>query len=171
LVDEGDLLFEKNNMFKSLFFLLCTSKSFALIIFSLGVTGCKMEDLKLENTDANETSASQNISPEPVTKIPGLIPGEPMNPQVMDLLLQKYVGEIIDEISNAIPDSPVVDYDRLEGSFLKMLLESKAEDEGGKYQFICDENERWIYRCNMESGEIECFSMSSNKLRLISSIK
>ena len=40
-----------------------------------------MEDLKLENTDANETSASQNISPEPVTKIPGLIPGEPMNPQ------------------------------------------------------------------------------------------
>ena len=89
----------------------------------------------------------------------------------MDLLLQKYVGEIIDEISNAIPDSPVVDYDRLEGSFLKMLLESKTEDEGSKYQFICDENERWIYRCNMESGEIECFSMSSNKLRLISSIK
>ena len=130
-----------------------------------------MEDLKLENTDANETSASQNISPEPVSKIRGFIPGEPMTPQVMDLLLQKYVGEIIDEISNEIPDSPVVDYDRLEGSFLKMLLESKAEDEGSKYQFICDENERWIYRCNMESGEIECFSMSSNKLRLISSIK
>lgn len=171
MVDEGDLLFEKNNMFKYLFFLLRTSMSFTLIIFPLGMTGCLMEELKSDNTDANETSASQNISPEPVTKISGLIPGEPITPQLMDLLLQKYVGEIIDEISKEIPDTPVVDYDRLEGSFLKMLLESKAEDEGSKYQFICDENERWIYRCNMESGEIECFSMSSNKLRLISSIK
>ena len=171
MVDEGDLLFEKNNMLKSLFFLLSTSMSYVLIIFSLGMTGCKMEDLKSENTDANETSPSQNISPEPVTKIPGLIPGEAITPQLMDLLLQKYVGKIIDEVSKEIPDTPVVDYNRLEGSFLKMLLESKAEDEGSKYQFICDENERWIYRCNMESGEIECFSMSSNKLRLISSIK
>ena len=33
-----------------------------------------------------------------------------------------------------------------------------------KYQFLCDENERWIYRCNRMTGEIECFSMSSNKL-------
>ena len=46
-----------------------------------------------------------------------------------------------------------------------------GEDQKKKYQFICDENERWIYRCNMESGEIECFSMSSNKLRLLSSVK
>jgi hypothetical protein len=130
-----------------------------------------MEDLKSENTDANETSTSQNISPKPVTMIPGLINGESITPQLMDLLLQKYVGEIVDGIRKEIPESPVVDYDRLEGSFLKMLLENKAEDESCNYQFICDENERWIYRCNIESGEIECFSMSSNKLRLISSIK
>ena len=144
---------------------------FVLIFFAFGVTGCLMEDSKSENTDANETSVSQNISREPVTMFPGLITGEAITPQSMDLLLQKYVGEIIDEISKEIPESPTVDYDRLEGSFLKMLLEINAEDEGSKYQFICDENERWIYRCNMESGEIECFSMSSNKLRLISSIK
>ena len=144
---------------------------YVLIIFALGLTGCLMEDLKSENTDANETSVSQNISREPVTMFPGLITGEAITPQSMDLLLQKYVGEIIDEISKEIPDSPMFDYDRLEGSFLKMLLENNAKDEGSKYQFICDENERWIYRCNMESGEIECFSMSSNKLRLISSIK
>ncbi len=171
MVDEGDLLFEKNKMLKFLFFILCTRMFFVLIIFALGLTGCLMEDLKSENTDANETSVSQNISREPVTMFPGLITGEPITPQSMDLLLQKYVGEIIDEISKEIPESPTVDYDRLEGSFLKMLLENNAKDEGSKYQFICDENERWIYRCNMESGEIECFSMSSNKLRLISSIK
>jgi hypothetical protein len=40
-----------------------------------------------------------------------------------------------------------------------------------KYQFLCDENERWIYRCNRMTGEIECFSMSSNKLRLLSSTR
>lgn len=171
MVDEDELLFEKDNMLKSLFFLHCPRMYFVLIIFSLGVTGCLMEDLKSEHTDANETSTNQNISPDPVTKIPGFITGEAITPQLMDLLLQKYVGKIIDEVSKEIPDSPAVDYDRLEASFLKMLLENNAEDEGSKYQFICDENERWIYRCNMESGEIECFSMSSNKLRLISSIK
>ena len=52
-----------------------------------------------------------------------------------------------------------------------MLMENNSEEGYNKYQFICDENERWIYRCNMETGEIECFSMSSNKLRLLSSVK
>jgi len=54
---------------------------------------------------------------------------------------------------------------------LKMLINNKSTDHSKKYQFLCDENERWIYRCNQETGEIECFSMSSNKLRLLSSTK
>ena len=130
-----------------------------------------MEDSKSTNTDANETSTIQNVSPKPVEILPNLIAGDPINPQLMELLLQKYVREIITEIKKEIPNPTVVNYDRLEGTFLKMLLENRAEDEVKKYQFICDENERWIYRCNMETGEIECFSMSSNKLRLLSSIK
>ncbi|MED5281301.1 MAG: hypothetical protein VYA10_07435 [Verrucomicrobiota bacterium] len=52
-----------------------------------------------------------------------------------------------------------------------IVNDNQAQPVAAHYQFICDENERWIYRCNMLTGEIECFSMSSNKLRLLSSIK
>ena len=78
---------------------------------------------------------------------------------------------MIPELKKSYPKPAKFDYTRLENSFTKLLLENKSDENLRKYQFICDENERWIYRCNMESGEIECFSMSSNKLRLLSSIK
>ena len=57
----------------------------------------------------------------------------------------------------------------MENSF-KHTLES-AMDTQVKFQFLCDGNEKWIYRCNTTTGKIECFSMSSNKLRLLSSVK
>jgi hypothetical protein len=53
---------------------------------------------------------------------------------------------------------------------LKNLLKS-YDKEQVKYQFLGDGHEKWIYRCNVITGEIECFSMSSNKLRLLSSSK
>ena len=53
---------------------------------------------------------------------------------------------------------------------LTNLLKS-YEKELVKYQFLGDGHEKWIYRCNVITGEIECFSMSSNKLRLLSSSK
>jgi len=53
---------------------------------------------------------------------------------------------------------------------LQNLLKS-YEKEQVKYQFLGDGHEKWIYRCNVITGEIECFSMSSNKLRLLSSSK
>ena len=63
-----------------------------------------------------------------------------------------------------------IDYPRIK-EIVASELESLSNNPTKVYQFICDENERWIYRCNMVSGEIECFSMSSNKLRLLSSTK
>ena len=53
----------------------------------------------------------------------------------------------------------------------KELVAFLKDKQDLKYQFLCDENERWIYRCNRMTGEIECFSMSSNKLRLLSSTR
>ena len=43
--------------------------------------------------------------------------------------------------------------------------------EPPRYQFICDVNERWIYRCNLFTGEIELFSMTSKELLLLSRTK
>ena len=64
-----------------------------------------------------------------------------------------------------------LDYERIREIMNTIVNDNQAQPVAAHYQFICDENERWIYRCNMLTGEIECFSMSSNKLRLLSSIK
>ena len=63
------------------------------------------------------------------------------------------------------------DTQQIEQIVRKELISFLKEKQDMKYQFLCDENERWIYRCNRMTGEIECFSMSSNKLRLLSSTR
>jgi hypothetical protein len=146
------------------------SKYSVIVILFLFLSGCGIENTTLKKSDENKTISLTEI---PVLSPKGLdsevIPGP--SSQVFELLLQKYIGEIIPKINQSIPEPVKVDYARLENSFLKMLMENNSEESHNKYQFICDENERWIYRCNMETGEIECFSMSSNKLRLLSSVK
>ena len=39
------------------------------------------------------------------------------------------------------------------------------------YQFLCDEQEKLIYRCNRITGEIECYSNRNDKLKILSSVK
>ena len=63
------------------------------------------------------------------------------------------------------------DADQIQQIVQKELVSFLKDKQDLKYQFLCDENERWIYRCNRMTGEIECFSMSSNKLRLLSSTR
>lgn len=152
----------------SLFFR--TSKfSLIMVLYSI-LTGCGIESSNLNKTDDNQTISLPENSVSPLVGLdPKVIPGA--DSKVLELLLEKYIGEIIPKINQTIPQPIKVDYARLENSFLKMLMDNNSEESKNKYQFICDENERWIYRCNMETGEIECFSMSSNKLRLLSSVK
>jgi hypothetical protein len=152
----------------SLFFR--TSKfSLIMVLYSI-LTGCGIESSNLNKTDDNQTISLPENSVSPLVGLdPKVIPGA--DSKVLELLLEKYIGEIIPKINQSIPQPIKVDYARLENSFLKMLMDNNSEESKNKYQFICDENERWIYRCNMETGEIECFSMSSNKLRLLSSVK
>lgn len=152
----------------SLFFRI-SKYSLIAILYTI-LTGCGIESSTLKKNEDNQTiSLAENSVSTPIKLDPEII-REP-NYQVFELLLQKYIGEIIPKINQSIPQPIQFDYARLENSFLKMLLDNSSEQSKNKYQFICDENERWIYRCNMETGEIECFSMSSNKLRLLSSVK
>jgi hypothetical protein len=143
----------------------------AAVFFNAIFFGCSIEDLNSSKVDANKTESFQRILPETAPSLSLEVPQGPNNAKFLDSLLEKHLSDLIPEISKAIPKAENFDYARLENSFFKMLLENRTEKKLKKYQFICDENERWIYRCNMESGEIECFSMSSNKLRLLSSIK
>ena len=80
-----------------------------------------------------------------------------------------FTGPFSKDIKKSFPIPETIDYDEI-----KLIIDDKLNQgmkEKIKYQFICDENERWIYRCNRMTGEIECFSMSSNKLRLLSSTR
>ena len=132
-----------------------------------------MEDEKHSISDINSTEGSielTNQSDVGIT-IPNGIENELLLADDIEVKLQKYFNDLVSEIKRSYPKPVSIDYQRLENSFMKLFLDDKSKESMTKYQFICDENERWIYRCNMESGEIECFSMSSNKLRLLSSIK
>ena len=76
-----------------------------------------------------------------------------------------------DQLSERLEKIDPADADQIQQIVQKELIAFLQDKQDLKYQFLCDENERWIYRCNRMTGEIECFSMSSNKLRLLSSTR
>lgn len=145
--------------------------SFKFIII-ISLVSCSVQETGTSKSDLNNTddSDAQNKLIDITRPI--------VNPEldlekaiVLDALIDKKLSHLVAMIEKSIPKPVKFDYQRIETEFSKILLESNQQKQNNKYQFICDENERWIYRCNMESGEIECFSMSSNKLRLLSSVK
>jgi hypothetical protein len=142
-----------------------------LFFASIFLLSCSVEDLSPRQSDSNQTIIPKGVAIESVKSLSNnkILSGEVV--EYLDSLLQKRLNEIVPKIVQSVPEPVKFDYDRLENSFLKMLINNKSTDHAKKYQFLCDENERWIYRCNQETGEIECFSMSSNKLRLLSSTK
>jgi hypothetical protein len=84
------------------------------------------------------------------------------------------LNDVRGDIEEAIGKQEKINYDRIHSIIFQTIsdnLNSQKLPEPSQYQFICDVNERWIYRCNLQNGEIECFSMSSNKLKLLSSVR
>jgi uncharacterized protein YaaW (UPF0174 family) len=75
------------------------------------------------------------------------------------------------EIAGEVRKINPINGEQIQQIIQKELVTFLRDKQDLKYQFLCDENERWIYRCNRMTGEIECFSMSSNKLRLLSSTR
>jgi hypothetical protein len=76
-----------------------------------------------------------------------------------------------EQMSERLAKIDPADADQIQQIIQKELVSFLKDKQDLTYQFLCDENERWIYRCNRMTGEIECFSMSSNKLRLLSSTR
>ena len=142
-----------------------------LFFASIFLLSCSVEDLAPQKSDSNQTILTDRVAVESVTSLSNnkILSSDVV--EFLDSLLQQRLNEIVPKIAQSVPEPVKFDYERLENSFLKMLIDNKSTDHSKKYQFLCDENERWIYRCNQLTGEIECFSMSSNKLRLLSSTK
>ena len=116
--------------------------------------------------DATKTAEP---SPDTVeTPSPGsLLSGAPFDYSKVEGILQNSFGKMKADLETSLNAGEPVDYDRVR-SLLMQTLEDKLQPPA-QFQFIADANERWIYRCNLQTGKIECFSMTSNQLRLLSS--
>ena len=89
-------------------------------------------------------------------------------------VVHESLKDVRGDIEEAIGKQEKINYDRIHSIIFQTIsdnLKTQKLPEPPQFQFICDVNERWIYRCNLQNGEIECFSMSSNKLKLLSSVR
>ena len=138
-----------------------------LLIFGLLIPflffGCSLEDLTQDKTtkEIKDPLSSEEIKPQ--TSI------DQVDLKSFEKTLNHQLSELSGNLKNGIDERTKNNYERIKSLMDATII--KMSVKNAKFQFLCDENERWIYRCNLITGEIECFSMSSNKLRLLSSIK
>ena len=127
---------------------------FGLLFTCLGVS-CSVEDFS--NMTGTETDRNSTLN----TANTAIHSSQDLGENAL-LQMSKDIKNILDSHNAA---------QRKDMEILLQNLLKSYEKEQVKYQFLGDGHEKWIYRCNVITGEIECFSMSSNKLRLLSSSK
>jgi hypothetical protein len=134
-----------------------------LLVFSIG--GCSLEDVDMQTVDTNHTDDSALPSlanPMLIPQINQVQPSVPLDRMQLDSLIEENLKEFGAEFSKTLPQPDKVDYERLQFLFQQSLLDREPKSPENKFQFLCDANERWIYRCNLVTGEIVCYSMGSD---------
>jgi hypothetical protein len=135
-------------------------------------SGCEVNPLSVDpdviDEELNQTSTA--ISPI-VTVIPENLQSPTLATQDFERFILEQIKLLENEIAGEVRKINPINGEQIQQIIQKELVTFLRDKQDLKYQFLCDENERWIYRCNRMTGEIECFSMSSNKLRLLSSTR
>ena len=133
------------------------------LLISFLFFSCSLEDWTQDKTskEKKDPFSSEEIKPQ--------TPIDQVDLKSFEKTLNHQLPEFSGNLKNGIDERTKNNYERIKSLMDASVI--KMSGENPKFQFLCDENERWIYRCNLITGEIECFSMSSNKLRLLSSIK
>lgn len=134
------------------------------------LSGCELNPLSSGQKTTVEEKNSSKALPEfseiiQETSVPALESKE------LEVFILQQIRILKDQLSERLEKIDPADADQIQQIVQKELIAFLQDKQDLKYQFLCDENERWIYRCNRMTGEIECFSMSSNKLRLLSSTR
>ena len=139
-----------------------------LILSFFSFFGCSLEDFGLgANKDELKNEGEKSVENVQINRTP--LETDNVSASAIEKIFDSKLNDLSIKLINSIPKPESIDYEKIKLIIYDKLNEDQREET--KYQFICDENERWIYRCNLLTGEIECFSMSSNKLRLLSSIR
>ena len=140
-------------------------KRFLAILSACAVT-CGCSDSGSIFGDATKTNEAEPDKVE--TASPGsILSGTPFDYSKVKDILDTGFDKLKTDLEGSLDAGEPVDYDRVR-SLLMQTLEDKLQPPA-QFQFIATDNERWIYRCNLQTGKIECFSMTSNSLRLLSS--
>ena len=135
----------------------------ASLVFSIGA--CSLEEVDMQTVDTNlsDDSALPSLAePIPMSSIDQIRSSVPLNRTQLDSLMEENLKEFGAEFSKTLPQPDKVDYERLKFLFQQSLLDREPKSPENKFQFLCDANERWIYRCNLVTGEIVCYSMGSD---------
>jgi hypothetical protein len=147
----------------------------ALLFFSN--VGCSLENVDLPQVDSNVSVDSTlakdaESTPTLISPIDQIQTPNELDHAQIDALMEKNLKKFAAEFSTTLPQPDKVDYERLKFIFQQSLLDQKPKPLENKFQFLCDANERWIYRCNLVTGEIVCYSMGSDyKLKRLDTVE
>lgn len=134
------------------------------------LSSCEFNPLSSEQTKTiGEKKSSESL---PVlSEIAQVTPLPAIESKELETFILKQMSILKEQLTEKLAKIDPADANQIQQIVQKELVVFLKDKQDLKYQFLCDENERWIYRCNRMTGEIECFSMSSNKLRLLSSTR
>ena len=137
-----------------------------LITLSAFISSCEVNQLTSSNKETNESLPEVVVS-----RVSENVANKAFESKEFEAFILQQMKILESKLSNKLESIDPADSDQIKQIIKQELVTFLKEKQDMKYQFLCDENERWIYRCNRMTGEIECFSMSSNKLRLLSSTR
>ena len=140
-----------------------------ILLITAFVSSCEVNPLTSKNKETIKSEHNETVNVPAEFEISENFAKQALeSKEFEDFILQQF--KILEnQLSSKLNSIDPLDTEQIQQIVQKELITFLKNKQDMKYQFLCDENERWIYRCNRMTGEIECFSMSSNKLRLLSS--
>ena len=138
----------------------------SLFILSAFISGCEVNQLTSSNKETNESLPEVVVS-----RVSENVVSKAFESKEFEAFILSQMKILESQLSKKLESIDPADSEQIQQIVKQELVSFLKEKQDMKYQFLCDENERWIHRCNRMTGEIECFSMSSNKLRLLSSTR
>ena len=140
-----------------------------ILLITAFVSSCEVNPLTSKNKETIKSEHNETVNVPAEFEISENFAKQALESKEFEVFILQQFKILENQLSSKLNSIDPLDTEQIQQIVQKELITFLKNKQDMKYQFLCDENERWIYRCNRMTGEIECFSMSSNKLRLLSS--
>ena len=142
-----------------------------ILLITAFVSSCEVNPLTSKNKETIKSEHNETVNVPAEFEISENFAKQALESKEFEVFILQQFKILENQLSSKLNSIDPIDTEQIQQIVQKELITFLKNKQDMKYQFLCDENERWIYRCDRMTGEIECFSMSSNKLRLLSSSK